>query len=252
MVRSDIEDLHKRLQQRIADMRTKRDPHAGTSKARSREEILAERHRKREEKKKALKAKKEKGKQAAAEEIVMAKPTPKAAADARSADAIKMDGDVFFGKLNAGEQKKKKGPTDLKTQLKMAEAKKEKMEKLKAEDAEAHKKAQEEEDWKKALSLASGEKIKDDPKLLKKSLKRTEHQKKKSAQEWAARKEKVKKDEQAKIKKREENIKNRKEKGGNKKKKARHGFEGAAFGYGGKVSKNNNSKGKNAGNKNKK
>ena len=110
---------------------------------------------------------------------------------------------------------------------------------------------EEKEQWDKALALASGEKIKDDTKLLKKTIKSKEQQKRKSAGEWQKRLEKVKMDEKSKIKKREENIRNhtkakksgenRKKKGGKgndgKKKKARHGFEGAAFGYGGKVSK---------------
>lgn len=40
------------------------------------------------------------------------------------------------------------------------------------------------QNWDNAMKKASGEKIKDDPKLLKKTLKRQENKKKKSAKEW--------------------------------------------------------------------
>ena len=163
-----------------------------------------------------------------------------------------MDGDLFFSKVDIGGEKRKKGATDAKTQLQKVEAKKEKLEKLRAEDAVKAAELEEKEQWQKAVSLASGEKIKDDAKLLKKTIKRTEQRKKKSADEWRKRQEKVKMDEKNKIKKREENIKNRQmqkggkkaaaKKGGDKKKKARHGFEGAAFGFGGKASKSKSKK----------
>lgn len=85
---------------------------------------------------------------------------------------------------------------------------------------------EEKEEWQKAIALASGEKVRDDPKLLKKTIKRTEQQKKKSAEAWKARLEKVKQDEQNRIKKREENIRKRQmEKKSKKgKKKPRPGF----------------------------
>lgn len=92
----------------------------------------------------------------------------------------------------------------------------------------------EESHWGKAVLMATGEKVKDDPKLLKKTIKKTEAQKRRSAKEWKLRMEKVKQDEIKRQKKREENTQKRKEekKGGNKnkKKKARPGFEGAQRG----------------------
>lgn len=71
MVRSDITELQNRLQQRIAELRRKRNaPDSDSPKARSRDDLLAQRQKKREERKKALKAKKEKGKSAPSEELV--------------------------------------------------------------------------------------------------------------------------------------------------------------------------------------
>lgn len=130
----------------------------------------------------------------------------------------------------------------------MVEAKKEKLEKLKQEDKSKAEEMIEKEEWNKVLALATGEKVKDDPKLLKKTVKRQEKQKQKSAQEWKKRLEKQKKDQMHAIKKREENIKAKidekknKKKGikpkGNKK-KARPGFEGGKRSKGGKVTKPN-------------
>lgn len=72
MVRSDIVELHARLQRRIAELRQKRNAPAepDDKHARNRNELLAARRRKREERKKALQAKKQKGKQGPKETIV--------------------------------------------------------------------------------------------------------------------------------------------------------------------------------------
>lgn len=169
-----------------------------------------------------------------------------------------MDGDVFFGKLAVGDkdQKKKKGPSDAKTQLKMLEAKKEKIDKLKDENKSKAEEMIEKEEWNKVIALATGEKPKDDAKLLKKTIKRQEKLKTKSGQEWNKRIEKVKYDEKKHIKKREENIKAKADEKKNKKrgikvkptatKKARPGFEGGKRSKGGKVTKPSapNNKGK--------
>lgn len=109
----------------------------------------------------------------------------------------------------------------------------------------------EKQEWQKAIAMATGEKIKDDTTLLKKTIKRQEKIKVKSAQEWTKRAEKVKYDEQSKIKKRTDNLqkridakKDRKsgKKGGDKKKatgggKARAGFEGTNRIKSGRVTK---------------
>jgi hypothetical protein len=165
-----------------------------------------------------------------------------------------MDGDVFFGKLSIGQQKKKKGPTDAKSQLKILEAKKEKMDKLKTENKDKAEALKEKEEWNKVIAMATGEKQKDNIQLLKKSIKRVEKQKSKSGQEWNKRVEKVKYDEKKAIKKREDNIKAKIDEKKNKKrgiktkpvKKQRPGFEGGKRSKGGKVTKPSppNNKGK--------
>ena len=115
-------------------------------------------------------------------------------------------------------------------------------------DGEKRKDVEEKEAWLTARRRAEGEKIRDDEKLLKKAVKRKEHTKKKSTQEWKARAEGVAKAAKDRQKKREENIRKRrdekllgkagKKKGGagsagGKKPKGRAGFEGS-FKVGGK------------------
>ncbi|KAI7896170.1 surfeit locus protein 6-domain-containing protein [Mucor mucedo] len=251
MEKSDIDQLRNRLQARISQLREKRNaPGANTANPRSRDDILAARNKKKEDRKKAIKAQKEKGGKVASEELVKFDDRKPVFNQTRpSADSVKMDGDLYFGKLAVGatvDQKKKKGPTDAKTQLKMLEAKQEKLEKMKGEDKSKAEELMEKEEWNKVLALATGEKLKDDTKLLKKTIKRQEKLKNKSGQEWNKRIEKVKYDEKKHIKKREENIKSKIDEKMNKKrgikvkpapKKARPGFEGAKRSNGGKVSK---------------
>ncbi|RCH85714.1 hypothetical protein CU098_003560 [Rhizopus stolonifer] len=248
MEKSDIDQLRNRLHERIHLLRKKRNaPGANPANPRSREDILAARNKKKEDRKKAIKAQKEKGNKVAPEELVKFDSKSNADKSRPSADSIKMDGDLFFGKLSVGkDQKKKKGPSDAKTQLKMLEAKKEKMEKLKEENKSKADEMKEKDEWSKVIALATGDKPKDDAKLLKKAIKRQEKQKQKSGQEWNKRLEKVKIDEKNKIKKREENIKAKIEEKKNKKrgikvkpaaKKARPGFEGGKRSKGGKVTK---------------
>ncbi|KAF7727261.1 hypothetical protein EC973_007874 [Apophysomyces ossiformis] len=243
MQKGDISELRSRLHERIAQLRKKRNAdNTDHNKARSREDILAARLKKKEDRKKALKARKEKGSKAAPEELVQnTSSTVKATGNGRpSADSIKMDGDVFFGKLDVGEQKKK-GSVDAKSQLKKIEAKQEKLEKLRKENKEKADAIAEKEEWSRAIAMATGEKVKDDVKLLKKTVKRQEKQKSKSASQWKDRLDKVKKDEEDKVKKRNENIQKRIEakKDRKKGKKARPGFEGGKRGKGGKVTKPN-------------
>lgn len=75
--------------------------------------------------------------------------------------------------------------------------------------------------WKTVLAKASGEKIKDNPELLKKSVKREEHKKKRSAKKWETRIDGVQKTQNEKQQKRQDNIlKRKKDKKVNKLKKA--------------------------------
>ena len=86
--------------------------------------------------------------------------------------------------------------------------------------------------WKASLQRAQGDKVLDDPRLLKKSLKKAEAKKRKSAAAWEERKERVVEQQKAKQDKRRKNLKDRAagkiarriEKGARK--RLRPGFEG--------------------------
>ncbi|KAF2477950.1 SURF6-domain-containing protein [Lindgomyces ingoldianus] len=130
------------------------------------------------------------------------------------------------------ESRKRKGPSDPKTALEAAQKKQSRINGL----DEAKRKDIEEKDlWLTAKKRAQGEKVHDDPALLRKSLKRTEKLKAKSKQEWKDRLTNVQTGKFMKQKKREQNLQKRKEeKGGSKGKKTkkpgkkvkRPGFEG--------------------------
>ncbi|QID86370.1 66S pre-ribosomal particles component [Saccharomyces pastorianus] len=111
-----------------------------------------------------------------------------------------------------------KGPSknDAKSQLKLLEAKKNKME---AKDELEQIKLKEKEKWQKAMLQAEGVKIRDDEKLLRKAIKRKETQKRKSAFEWKERKQVVEDTISERQKRREENLRIRKDNRGKKKNK---------------------------------
>lgn len=76
---------------------------------------------------------------------------------------------------------KKKG--NLKIKLKQAERKKRKLEKLEKMNPKKHKEMK----MKKAIEMAKGIKVKDDPKMIKKALKRKQDEKKRHKKKWAER-----------------------------------------------------------------
>jgi len=75
--------------------------------------------------------------------------------------------------------------------------------------------------WHSALLSARGEKVRDDPALLKKSIARREREKKKSSREWEERLAKVEKGKEERQKKRDDNIAKRREEKGKKGKKVK-------------------------------
>ncbi|KAG0234053.1 surfeit locus protein [Actinomortierella wolfii] len=251
-----ISELRAKLEARLADLRSKRGGGNaaggvdGSGKPVSRQAILEARQKRKRDRKASLKLAKEKranGAGAGGSEGLVVKDTSSSNAGSAggkpSASGINDKGEVRFSKFEfEGMNKKKKGPTDAKGQLMQVEKHKEKMAALQASNPEKANAIKEKDTWKKALQLAQGEKVKDDAKLLKKTIKREEALKKKKAKEWSERKASVKKMQDQKQKKREENIKARIEakknrgkkgsgsssgakKGGNKS-KGRAGFEG--------------------------
>ena len=80
--------------------------------------------------------------------------------------------------------------------------------------------------WERALEKASGIKQKDDPALLRKTMRQKERQRKKSAQDWKAREKTVADAKREKQDTRKSNLAARKTKNKSKRDRARPGFEG--------------------------
>ena len=114
--------------------------------------------------------------------------------------------------------KGKKGPAknDIAAHLKLLQTKKEK---IAAKDELEQIKLKKKEKWQRSILQAEGAKLKDDEKLLKKSLKRKEAKKRKSAIEWRERNRAVDQAKTEKAKRREENLQIRKQNKGLKKSK---------------------------------
>ncbi|XP_067009384.2 surfeit locus protein 6 homolog [Anabrus simplex] len=140
------------------------------------------------------------------------------------------EGKIVFSKFDFTEssaaaetiKKKDKEPRDPQKILQKLQKQKEKLKKLENEgEVEKANELKEKLAWKNALKKAEGIKVKDDPELLKKTLKKHKERKKQSKKKWAAREEKVKQMKDEKQRKRTDNILQRKkEKKLNKLKKA--------------------------------
>lgn len=106
----------------------------------------------------------------------------------------------------SGMKTKKKKKKNLTKMLDEAKEQKKKLAKLEKSDDAQSRELADSKKWKKAMSMAKGEKQTDNPELIVKKIKREEQKKKKSAKEWSDRKGGEKKLQKQKIKKRQENI----------------------------------------------
>jgi len=229
---SSITELQERLKKSIDDLRAKRKAQNSNS-IHSRDELLRKRLKRKHDRKEQIQKKKEKRRKTN-DMVGMDLPESQATESAKATKTKEVEENVSFGKIVFDEevtQKKKKGPTDTLGRLKQVEAKKEKLEKLKSVDKEKAEALEEKIQWSKAMKMVEGEKIKDDPKLLKKTLKREQKLKERSAKKWNDRQKTVARQMKEKQKKREENIKARmmNKKGKGSKGKKRHGLEGSGL-----------------------
>lgn len=132
---------------------------------------------------------------------------------------------MVFSKIdfaNLGKTKKIKKEKDPRKLLKKIEVQKEKIEKLKEEGKiEIAIQIKEKTAWQNALAKVEGQKVKDDPMLLKKSLKKKTQKKQSSKKKWEQRIKNVEKAKEEKQQKRMANIqKKKKEKKTKKNKRA--------------------------------
>jgi len=132
--------------------------------------------------------------------------------------------DFATGEVRNAEVKKKK---DLKQLLTTAERKMNKIKLLEETDSQKAEELKTKISWDSAFQKAEGAKLKDNPKLLKKTIKRKEKQKQKSSKNWQDRVETVEKQKEEKQKLRKQHIKEKREEKMNKKsgkKKKKKGF----------------------------
>ncbi|KAF8539274.1 surfeit locus protein 6-domain-containing protein [Trichophaea hybrida] len=209
-----------RLAARIEALRASRKAdNIDGSSARTRQELMEARR-----KKEALRKERKKAARLVAKlstEEGGAPPTPSATNTNPTPNPVTVVKNFSFGRvmfddgnqLDASltdfkKEKRRTGPRDILGQLKHTEAKKRRIENMSEVKKEV---VVEKEKWSKALKQATGEKVKDDEKLLKKALKRQEATKRKSSTEWNERLAGQAKAKSLRVKKREENIQARKD-----------------------------------------
>ncbi|KAL1639052.1 hypothetical protein SLS58_008381 [Diplodia intermedia] len=253
MPQVDPEVLKARLHAKIETLRAKRKADGIDGKpARNRQELMEARRRKEEERrtrKKEMRKQAKEDEQRKAAEVELARLRGSGSPGTPDIfSPMEQENNFSFGRItfddgqqmdssasNLVDAKKKKGRSDAKTALEAVERKKQRLAGL---DEDKRKDIESKDSWLNAKKKTHGEKIRDDPNLLKKTLKRSEKQKKKSEQEWTERRENVEKGKEMRQRKREENLRKRREQKGTKpgkkanklkagKKKARPGFEGS-------------------------
>ncbi|KAG5455486.1 MAG: surfeit locus protein 6-domain-containing protein, partial [Olpidium bornovanus] len=239
-----ISELRQRVQKKIAALQERRRNKSAPPL--SRDEILQERTRKKAEMKEKLRKQRKAatgGVLSVAQKTVNAEDEEKmktARPSNPSVDAMNSNSEIVFSKFVFDGEKSKKCGIDVRSALKkVAESKAEKIASISAEGSAKAAKIAEENAWRRASQLARGDKPKDDVRLLKKTIRKSEQEKAKSAREWKQRQDAVEAGIADRQRRREENIRARveekkagktgkkgKDKDKKKKKKHRAGFEG--------------------------
>ncbi|XP_078687282.1 surfeit locus protein 6 homolog [Branchiostoma floridae x Branchiostoma belcheri] len=219
--RSEKEELRQRLQAKIQQMKSVRKAPKPQDLATQRSKRQAKKEKQKQRRKAANKTGTQTKGKVFEEGTAAKKPdgTP----------VLNQEGKLVFSKFDftsdvgGGQKKSKENPKHhLKKLLAKAEDKKQKIKDLKHEDLGKAHEVEQKSKWKSALQKAQGVKLKDDPELLKKSIKRKDQIKKKSKKQWKERKDQVEANIKKKQDKRRENLKARKEqKVSNKIKKAK-------------------------------
>ncbi|XP_061393374.1 surfeit locus protein 6 homolog [Musca vetustissima] len=200
-----IDELQQRLDRIKNKMKTKKGPQS--EKAKKKKE--AKKLKKNKEFKKVLvtAAKSIKNQQAKlGEENDDEKETKKDIKPVVPKPVFNEEGKIVFSKFDFAQKKKKshKNPREILREIKATDKK---INELK-ESGEVEKalEIKNELAWKKAFDKVEGKKVKDDPKLLYKAIKKRKVEKKKAKKQWTERKQKVEKDIAARQKKRQENL----------------------------------------------
>ncbi|OWF39954.1 surfeit locus protein 6 homolog [Mizuhopecten yessoensis] len=217
------EDLQQKLRARIEELQGKRglsvDEQKEKKKLKRKESLLKLKLRKKFEKQN-----KNKGNLAVQKETVV-----NGAVGSPNSKPVKpiynKEGKLVFSKFDFTEAggkdrgKSNLSGKDYKRLLEKLEKRKEHVEKVKEKDAEKGKQVETKMAWETAIHRAQGQKVKDDPALVKKALKKKEKIKKQKSKQWSQRDSQTKKRMETKIEKRTKNIEERKQQKKDKKNK---------------------------------
>jgi hypothetical protein len=221
------EELRMKLQKRLEDMRNQRKAEEKETKVKSvtnwKDEALSQGRKKAAAQQKQARQKMSKVDRLEKDNKIRNKMAGK---QEQKAGSKAGDIDFSFGKLDFGQDH---GPRTGKKKL----SKQELLEKVEKDQEKVLSKEEEKKKaWKAALARAHGEKVLDDPKLLKKSIKKEAKLKDKKTKAWNERMEKVKEKQSQRQQKRKDNLQSRidakksAKKERREKKLLRAGFEG--------------------------
>jgi len=197
-------DLKAKFDAKLAEIREKQNR---TQKDRTEEEQEAIREKRKREREKQKKMK-QKSSQKTINENGIKSPT-------RNDQNANQNGKIIFNKFDliqdpvekAKLENQKKAP--LQVRAKLAAKKEQRLAELEDENPEKAELLKEKKRWKDAETRLKGEKVRDDAKLLAKSVKRREQQKKASQKKWAERTEKLDAEKRKKQENRKKNLKDR-------------------------------------------
>ena len=221
-----LSELHERLQNKLEELRRQREPKNPQKRGK---------RKKKDKKKHKVQEKNVTNLQSDMNQSLGSSPV-KENSQTNLDTLVTKEGKVVFSKFDFSQMvgkystnkstKKNKLPSSKNYELLLLKAarEKEQVEKIKKEDPKKASALVEKTSWEKAIAKAEGEKIRDDPALLKKSLKRKLAKKKKSAKEWQARTEQVEERMRKRQEKKQRNVQKRKDHKQNRKAFKRAGF----------------------------
>lgn len=216
-----LNDLQKRLQQKMAEVSnvresSKEDENGSQQRRRRRRKRVEDREEEPNKKQRKLEDKKKhRENMKKNKEVKQRKVVAAVAKGQEEGSGNKKTPQLAFNRFEFNQSSKTTTATkkkDYKQLIAKAEAKHKKLQKLIELDDEKAVKLQERVKWSKAVRMAQGEKLKDDPVLLKKTVKRIEKRKQSHKKKWNERMKSEKQRQENKQKKRQENIQDRSDK----------------------------------------
>ena len=204
-----LSDLQSRLRKKIAEVSVKRRAMSKDSETRERKRRRGKATQRGPEKKKQRMEEKQKHKEIAKKERETRQKRVAVTAGGMVSDSTETNNSpqFSFNRFEFSESAKTGGKRkNYQALIARAEARQKKLQELSEQDQEKGDKVMEREKWSKAVRMARGEKMKDDPQLLRKTVKRLGKKKQSHRKKWS---ERVKAENQrmdAKQKKRQQNI----------------------------------------------